>query len=207
MLGKRKDAPEALAIFAKMDHGGSGHDSHSSHSSSDTTFDPMTPVKSKVPVKMTSPLNAHPLVADILLSRALSISKRPENETVIIVAHGPVADETNKLWLADMRQLSKQIEPKSNFKRIEYLTVRDDAPEPIRSKATEDLRRVVQYAIDENSSVLIVPLLLSYGGIEQGIKNRLEGLNYTISPQALLPDERITQWILSSFENRDQIAK
>ena len=38
----------------------------------------------------------------------------------------------------------------------------------------------------------------SYGGIEQGIKKRLYGLDYTISKHGLLPDERLARWVSES---------
>lgn len=44
--------------------------------------------------------------------------------------------------------------------------------------------------------VLIVPLLLSYGGIEPGIRKRLDGLTYTMADHGLLPDERLARWVL-----------
>jgi sirohydrochlorin cobaltochelatase len=195
LLGARKAAPADLAVFAKMDHGHSGHDSHQS---TDMSFDPLTPVKSPIPIQMASALGAHPLVAEILLARAREISREPRKEVVVVVAHGPVSNEENDRWLADMRLLVDIMRAKSGFSRIEYLTVRDDAPEPIRSRATEELRAVVKRALDEKSKVLIVPLLLSYGGIEEGIKKRLDGLEYNLSKHALLPDERLADWVLLS---------
>jgi hypothetical protein len=33
-------------------------------------------------------------------------------------------------------------------------------------------------------------------GIEQGIRNRLDGLSYTMATQALIPDVRIQEWVL-----------
>ncbi|MGH9370119.1 MAG: hypothetical protein ACRD15_01160 [Vicinamibacterales bacterium] len=84
------------------------------------------------------------------------------------------------------------------FARVDYLTVRDDAPEPVRSEATAELRSVVERAVAEGRRVLIVPLLLSYGGIEQGIRRRLEGLSYTMAEQALMPDDRLLDWVLES---------
>ena len=35
---------------------------------------------------------------------------------------------------------------------------------------------MVEGAVEEGKSVLVMPLLLSYGGIEDGIRHRLEGL-------------------------------
>ena len=43
--------------------------------------------------------------------------------------------------------------------------------------------------------VLIVPVLLSFGGIEQGLSKRLDGLDYTMASQAIMPDERLVEWI------------
>lgn len=197
LLGARAEAPKALAIFAKMNHGHGGD--HASHNmAEDASFDPLTPVASKVPIKMAAALDAHPIVADILLSRALEISKKAENEVVILVAHGPVSDDENQLWLNNMAKLADGIKAKSKFARIDYLTVRDDAPKDIRDQATAELRAVVQKSLDEKRSVLIVPLLLSYGGIEKGIQKRLEGLDYTMPNHAILPDERIADWIRMS---------
>ena len=199
LLGQRDSAPRELAVFAKMSHGSDG--GHGASHGSENSFDPTTPVKSSVPIRISPALNAHELVGEILLSRAVDISRKPENEVVVIVAHGPVGDEENGRWLADMRVLADMVRSKSKFKRIEYLTVHDDAPEPVRSKAAAELRAVVRHAMDENSNVLIVPLLLAYGGIEEGIKKRLEGLTYTMSKQALLPDERLVQWVRLSVKS------
>jgi sirohydrochlorin ferrochelatase len=192
LLGLRQEAPPDLKIFARMDHAHGG----GSHVVQDASFDPTTPIKSPVPIRMTSALDRHPLVAQILLARANNISQEPKKEVVVLVAHGPVSDDDNTKWLADMRSLAERMRGVSTFKRIEYLTVRDDAPEEVRAKATAELRRVVERATGEGNRVLVVPLLLSYGGIELGIKKRLDGLNYAMSPQGLLPDERLIEWVL-----------
>jgi hypothetical protein len=46
------------------------------------------------------------------------------------------------------------------FARVEFLTVRDDAPKPIRDAATGQLRQVVGQASTDGHRVLIVPLLV-----------------------------------------------
>lgn len=195
LLGQRPDAPEALKVYAKMDHSHGAHQNHTTPSHA-ASADPTTPVNSPVPIRMVGALDGHPLVADILLAHAVSISQAPAREVVVIVAHGPNQDEENRQWLAEMKTLAERMKPRSSFKRIEYLTVRDDAPEPIRSQAKAELRDVVTRATTEGARVLIVPLLISFGGIEEGIKKRLEGLEYTICRQGLLPDERLVEWVL-----------
>ena len=112
------------------------------------------------------------------------------------MAHGPSSEEDNALWLDNMRSLADRMRPHARVNRIECLTVRDDARDPVRSQATAELRAMVEGVLEEGRSVLIVPLLLSYGGIEVGIRRRLEGLSYRMAEQALLPDERLSEWVL-----------
>lgn len=193
LLGLRPDAPPELAAYARMSH---DHGEHSPAHPDTSPFDPATPVESPVPIRMTAALDAHPLVGEVLLSRARSVSREPAHETVVLVAHGPVSDEENSHWLADMASHAATIRAASDFKYIEYLTVRDDAPEPIRSQATAELRAVVERAAQRGDRVLVVPLLISYGGIEADIQKRLEGLTYVMSSQGLLPDERLERWVM-----------
>jgi len=203
LLGLRPDAPAELAAYAKMVH---DHSAPSGTESEQTHSDPTTPVESPVPIRMTAALDRHPLVAEVLLSRAQSISQDPSHEAVVVVAHGPVSDEENALWLADMRALVGTMRSASSFNHIEYLTVRDDAPEPIRSQATAELRAVVERAAQQGNKVLLVPLLISYGGIEVGIQKRLEGLSYVMSVQALLPDGRLADWVIQVAQGTPDLA-
>jgi hypothetical protein len=144
---------------------------------------------------MTEALNRHALVGDILVDRANAVSVSPEQEAVIVVAHGPVPDADNQRWLADMKALAAQMDAATAFATIRYLTVRDDAPKPVRDAATAELRHLVEEEATRGRRVLIVPLLLSYGGIEKGIRQRLEGLDYVMADRALMPDDRLHQWV------------
>jgi sirohydrochlorin ferrochelatase len=198
LLGARTEAPPALKIFARMNHGpAASTPGHAEHGAADPPAEDGTrPVQSPVPIRMTAALNQHPIVADILASRAKSISRDPAREVAIIVAHGPVSDAENALWLADMKVLAEKVGQAIPFRRVDYLTVRDDAPPPLRAQATADFRQAVARATDEGARVLIVPLLMSFGGIEAGIRTRLEGLDYAMAAQGLVPDDRIATWVL-----------
>ncbi len=201
LLGTRDEAPPQLAAFARMGARRSG-----GTAADDPGFDWTTPVETALPIAVATALDAHALVAEILVSRALDISRQPGEEVVVLVAHGPTSDEDNALWLGNMRILVERMRPRTGFSRIEYLTVRDDASDPVRDRATAELRAVVEGAVQEGRSVLIVPLLLSYGGIEVGIRRRLEGLQYRMADQALLPDERLSEWVLMQAMERQESA-
>lgn len=207
LLGQRAEAPAALAAYAKMNHAqpapaatsGSGPAGHEGHTA---VADGTTPVKSPVPIRMTPALNDHPIVADILVSRARSISRDPAEEALVIVAHGPNEDEDNRRWLADMASLATRIGNTARFASIDYLTLRDDAPKPVRDRATVELRALVAKSSARGQRVLIVPLLISLGGIDRGLRERLDGMTYVMADAALLPDERLVTWVLAMAGTR-----
>ena len=206
LLGLRGEAPAALAAYAKMNHApadpGTSGAATTGHEGHTMATDGTTPVKATVPIRMTPALNDHPIVADVLASRARAISRNPAQEALVIVAHGPNEEEDNRRWLADMRSLAARVGRSEKFASIEYLTLRDDAPRPIRDAATEQLRGIVQRERSAGRQVLIVPLLISFGGIERGLRERLDGLSYTMAEAALMPDDRLAAWVLAMAERR-----
>lgn len=197
LLGLRKEAPKDLALFAKMDH--SSHGAPAADHSAHAAADPASPIVTALPIRMTPALNRHPLIGAIVADRARSISVTPQAEAVIVVAHGPVPDEDNRRWLEDMAVLAEHAKTSAPYASVDYMTVRDDAGPAMREAATRELREKVQAQIAQGRRVLIVPHLMSFGGIEQGIRKRLEGLEYSMTTQALMPDERIIGWVLASI--------
>jgi sirohydrochlorin ferrochelatase len=156
----------------------------------------------KSEIVMTRALDDNPVVADILYDRIKELSTNPARETVIIVGHGPNPEEDNRNWVAAMESLAAQILEKQQkagnpSRQIFSVTVRDDADKAIYEQAKENLRGIVRQA-GKQGEVIVVPLLLSKGGVEQGIVKRLEGLTYKWSGRTLLPDPRFEQFITSS---------
>ena len=206
LLGQRAGAPAALAAFARMDHssGGKAHGgaTHAGGHRGDATADATAPVSASVPIRMTRALNNHRIAAEILTTRAQSISRDPSTESVVIVAHGPNDEDQNRRWLADLASLAEHVGTRGNFATIDYLTLRDDAPEPVRDRATTELREVVRKRTAEGRRVLIVPLLMSFGGIERGLRERLDGLTYAMPTAGLMPDDRLGAWVREMAASR-----
>ena len=146
LLGSRDEAPPELQAFARM---GARRDAGRAVNDG---FDRTTPVETTVPISMTTALDGHALVAEILISRAVDVSRTPEDEIVVLVAHGPSSAEDNDLWLDDMSILAERMLPRTRFSRIERHTVRHDAPDPVRSQATAELRGVVEGAVREGAA-------------------------------------------------------
>ncbi|HEU5292388.1 MAG TPA: CbiX/SirB N-terminal domain-containing protein [Cyclobacteriaceae bacterium] len=211
-----------------MDHSsGSSHGSHSSHNSSSMNHasgagdkhgqdhgkagngqdhgqssETLAQLNFKAEIIITKALDDHPLVAEILYSRIKELSTKPANETVIIVGHGPNPEEDNKNWVKAMESLAEQVRQMQKKEGTESrfifsVTVRDDANKEVYELAKENLRGLVRQS-GTQGDVIVVPLLLSKGGVEQGIVKRLEGLNYKWSGKVLLPDSKLEDFIEAS---------
>ncbi len=195
LLGLRAEAPPELARYAKMSHGpaAAAGGAHAAHGAAAAAEDGTKPIVTKLPVRMTAALDDHPILGAIAADRARSISRAPASEAVILAVHGPVPDSDNVLWMRDLRAVAQHVK---GYASVDTTSLRDDAPAPVRDAATAELRALVTTHRAAGRDVLIVPVLLSYGGIEQGLKTRLEGLEYRIPAQGIAPDARLVTWVL-----------
>lgn len=145
-------------------------------------------------IEFKSALNDHPFLSSIIAERARQLSIDPISEDLILVAHGP-NDETDDLqWHEDLSVHAKRIA--TPFFKKHILTLRDDAPEKIRNQRTKELRDLVKQSLASQRKALIVPVLLAPGGIEAGLKERLQGLDYVLSPKMLAPDSHLVEWLI-----------
>ncbi len=156
-------------------------------------------LESKIRFHMTDALNDSIFAAEILLERAKELSSDSAGETVILVGHGPNDESENRLWLKDMEKLAWYVREKGYFKEVKVATWRSDAPKEIRDKAVQELRTIVQ-ASDKGGRVIVIPHLISSGGVEGEIVDALKGLTYAYNGKTLLPHENITKWIEMKVE-------
>lgn len=153
---------------------------------------------------LTKPLDDHWLVAEILLDRIEKLSINPPKETILLVAHGPNSEADNEMWIKTSNNLGLKIKELqtnngADFHKIISLTVRDDADEEIHEIAKQEFRKTVIDA-DDYGDAIVVPLLLSTGGVEKKYLSRLEGLNYKWSGETLLPHYNIVRFIRTTIE-------
>ncbi len=164
------------------------------------------PLARDVPVTIARPLDGDPVVAEIVLARAKRLSRDPARETVVLVAHGPVEDADNQRWVDAMGGAASALERAGGFAKVERLTLRDDAPAPVRDEATRQLRQAVEQA-GRTTRVLVIPVLLAPGGIEQKIPQRLAGLAYEFTGDTLLPHPALARWLAARVqETRRQLS-
>ena len=163
------------------------------------SWEDVAPVSLRVPVVMMPPLDDDPVVAEVLLERAQELSQRPQQETVVLVAHGPVSDEDNSRWIEVLARVGQRLRAAGGFRDVVPVTMRDDASEVVQAEATRQMREVVRRHA-QTGRALVIPVLLADGGIETKIPKRLNGLSYTYRGRALLPHPKISQWIAQRVE-------
>lgn len=164
----------------------------------------LSQVHGSVPVVMvTAAMDDDPLIADILADRAAALSRAPQNETLVLVAHGPNDDDEAAQWTAAMRRLADHISQTQRFRQMDIRLLRDDAPKPVKDRALAELRAAVA-SHARAGRVVVVPLLLSPGQVADEIPATLAGLDFAWEGRTLLPDDRIAQWILARARSAER---
>jgi hypothetical protein len=59
------------------------------------------------------------------------------------------------------------------------------------------MRRVLERQVAMGRRILVVPVLTSYGGTESAIEEQLQGFAHDVAKSALMPDDRLVEWIVS----------
>jgi sirohydrochlorin ferrochelatase len=161
---------------------------------------PVRPVELTIPVRLVQALDDSPWMGEILLERALALSEEPSEEAVVLVAHGPEEEADNASWMEAMQRLGADLLVRGGFAAFRAATLRDDADPAVEEQAARRLREEVS-SLSGSLRVLVVPLLISRGGIEEKIPECLKGLSYRFSGQGLLPHPYAARWIRERVES------
>ena len=187
ILGLRDGAPPAATSAC-----GGGHEGHGAHHSM-----AFFRLDTKASFGLSKQgLSEAPEVGPILVDRAKSQSRAPEQEDVLVLAHGPGDDAENQRWLATIDARAAEIRAALPFHRVEVLTLREDWPE----KRQEAEKRVVDFVVRaraEGRKAIVIPFRLSGFGPYAEV---LAGQEYVADQRGLLPHVNVTQWIARQAE-------
>jgi sirohydrochlorin ferrochelatase len=145
-----------------------------------------------LPVVTVGGLEDHPLFAEALYQRALDLSKRPDRETVILVAHGLGSEEGNAHWRRLLESIREQMLTLGGerFRAIEVGLWSEDWPE-LRQSAVEHMRGLVSSANEDDGRALVIPArTLGRGPAAE----YLEGLSY-VQGEGFSPHPLFADWL------------
>ncbi len=136
-----------------------------------------------------------PLITDILWDHARAASRKPANELLIIVAHGPEDVKDNGPDLKLLQPHVDRLKAKRAFSDVKIINLQDDAIKPIRESNVRTLRRWVQQADKQGRQVVVVALAAASFGVQQNIRNDLRGLKFTFADKGLSEHPLFLRWI------------
>ena len=147
---------------------------------------------------MTPPLGDHPIITDILYDHAKEASKNPSNEVLVIVGHGPEDIEDNVPDLETISMHADRIRAKNEFADVKIINLQDDAIPPIRKSNVKKLRRWVKKADDDGKDVIVVAIAAASHGVQNHIRQDLQGLNYTFADKGMSEHPRFIEFLEES---------
>ena len=132
------------------------------------------------------------LIAGIFLERIKEISKKPSEETIILLAHGSSDDQAEILRKNKMKDhidwIQKQFNP--TFKNIKGVSLREDWPEK-REKALNEIVNIIEEGNKRGKVIVISNRLYGSGPY----KHFLKGLNFEMNSKGLAPHPNLTRWL------------
>lgn len=163
-------------------------------------------------VNLLSALNYDSVISSILKDRVVNLidkaktdgySEEPSSMELIIPMHGPYGDYDNHQWMISGHKYAADLKD-IGLREIHIISLRDDiVKDDSKGNIWERSRVFMRYMVEEASrsgrAALILPLLISNGGIEGGIKERLAGLNYVWLGEMLFPDQRLETYLINKI--------
>ena len=162
-------------------------------------------IRSSLPITITPTLNHGTLIPDILLDRVKALSTNPEDEALVLLAHGD--EMTSPVWDKLMKRTVTYLCGKTGISYADYGFVHVG-----QSYDTHGVGLIAE-AAEYRKRVIVVGVYLSMGveGMHKrytqtfpmkamampGLKNPLDNVDIALATDGLLPDKRVAQWIVS----------
>jgi len=132
-------------------------------------------------------------MADVLFTRAETLSQNPQQEDVVVLAHGPGDDAENQRWIEKISARAKRLRQEGGYHDVLVTTLREDWPDK-REVAQQELRAYIAASEADGRQVLLIPYRVHGFG---PYADALEGLNYQADGTGLVPHPAVTRWVES----------
>ncbi len=159
-------------------------------------------VNTRIKITVGPSMEYKNIIKNILLDKVKKLSENPDDEALVILAHGD--ENFEPLWENLVEETQNHILAKTG---IDYST--HAFVEVGQSFSTDGVSAILQ-ASDHKKRVIVIGMYLSMGvkrmadkpaplvmmGFSMDTKKFFEGKNIVFAQDGLLPDARVTQWIV-----------
>ena len=90
----------------------------------------------------------------------------------------------------------------SDFAEVIGVTLQDDAPKEIRDANVENLRSIVEEAVSNDKTVLVVTNLIGSRTIQSKLRSDLKGLDYQFNAKGIVMHDNFTKWMGESVRGQ-----
>ncbi|MFN3162096.1 MAG: hypothetical protein ACE37N_01050 [Pseudohongiellaceae bacterium] len=138
----------------------------------------------------------------VLLTRISNLSRKPADEKVLVLAHGPGDDAENARWIARISARTELARKQLGMADIRVFTLREDWQDK-REQAEQQIRAYLQQATAEGKSTLVVPYrVMGFGPYHEV----LSGLDYRADETGLVPHNNVGLWLVNQASELERQA-
>ena len=127
----------------------------------------------------------------VIRDRIKSLSKNPQKETVMVIAHGTGNDEENSEWIRLISERTKLAKSELGIDQIKVFSLREDWMGK-RAESEFEIRNFLQEAQKSANKVIVIPFRVQGFGPYQRV---LADLTYNSDGLGLLPHPAVGDWI------------
>ena len=156
----------------------------------------LIPVETDSEIVLTGAMDDHWLVAGIVADRTASLVADPENETLVLVAHGTGEEDNFNGWVNSTSSLADQARLKLAYWSDPAVELAGTQASFIHHNETLHPEFTLRPVVDNATGPVVVPLMVSEGYFTgRKIPKLLENLDYAYDGSALTPHPNVAEWI------------
>jgi sirohydrochlorin ferrochelatase/formylmethanofuran dehydrogenase subunit E len=156
----------------------------------------LVPIDTDADIILTDAMDDHWLVAGIVADRTADLSENPEDETLVLVAHGTGEEDNFAGWVNSTESLANQARLKLTYWSDPAIGIGGTQAAFIHHNETLHPEFTLRPIVESATGPVVVPLMVSEGyftGVN--IPGLLENLTYAYDGNALTPHPNVAGWI------------
>ncbi|HIH87041.1 MAG TPA: hypothetical protein HA304_03965, partial [Methanosarcinales archaeon] len=156
----------------------------------------LVPIDTDAEIILTGAMDDHWLVAGIVADRTADLVVNPENETLVLVAHGTDEEDNFAGWVNSTSSLADQARLKLAYWSDPAIGLAGTQAAFIHHDETLHPEFTLRPVVENATGPVVVPLMVSEGYFTgTKIPGLLENLTYAYDGNALTPHPNVAEWI------------
>lgn len=132
-----------------------------------------------------------PEMGAVLVDRVRPLSRAPQQETVLVLAHGPEDDAENARWISEIDARAEALRSHAPFRAVHVESLREDWPDK-RTASEARIHALAAQATQNGGRLLVLPYRVTGFGPYARV---LEGVTYDADRRGLLPSAEVERWV------------